>query len=78
VHDDRVVFDRRALDVEALREPSRATSVAVAGAGAAVATLFHLTLPAISAALARVFDATRGLLEVTLPPASRTSSCSSV
>lgn len=39
---------------------------AVVIAGGAAVTLFHLTLPAISAVLAPVFDATGGLVGVTL------------
>jgi len=64
--DDGAVFGRIALDVDALREASWATVVAVVIAGAAAVTLFHLTLPAISDALLPVFEATGGLVEVTL------------
>jgi len=64
--DDRSVFGRVALDIDALRETSWATIGAVVIAGAVAVVLFHLTLPAISDALAPVVDATGGLLEVTL------------
>ena len=57
---DPSVFNRIALDVDALRETSWVTIVVVVIAGAAAVTLFHLTLPTISDALSPVFDATRG------------------
>jgi tryptophan-rich sensory protein len=52
-----------ALDIDAVRETSWA---AVVIAGGAAVTLFHLTLPTISAVLTPVFDAAGGLVEVTL------------
>ena len=64
--DDRAVFGRGGLDIDALRETSWATIGAVVIAGGAVVTLFHLTLPAISDAFAPVVDATGGRVEVTL------------
>jgi hypothetical protein len=64
--DDRAVFGRGALDIDALRETSWATISAVVIAGVMAVSLFHLTLPAISDTLAPVVDATGGLVEVTL------------
>lgn len=54
--EDRPVFGRIALDVDALQEAPWITVVAVVIAGGAAVTLFHLTLPPISDALAPVFD----------------------
>jgi hypothetical protein len=64
--DDRAVFGRIALDVDVLRETSWTAIVAVVIASAAAVTLFHLTLPATSDSLAPVFEATGGLVDVTL------------
>jgi len=64
--DDRAVFGRGPLDIDALRETSWATIVAVVITGAAAVTAFHPTLPAISDVLAPIFDATGGLVDVTL------------
>jgi membrane protease YdiL (CAAX protease family) len=64
--DDRTVFGRGGLGIDALRETSWATIGAVVIAGVMAVALFHLTLPAISDALAPVVDATGGLVEVTL------------
>ena len=64
--DDPSAFGRVALDVEALRETSWATIVAAVIAGGAAVTLFHLSQTAISDTFAPVFDATGGLVEVTL------------
>ena len=63
---DRAVFGRGALEIDALRETSWATIGAVVIAGVMAVTLFHLTLPAISDALGPVFEATGGFVEVTL------------
>ena len=63
---DPSVLDRIVLDLEAARETSWATIAAVVIAGGAAVTLFHLTLPTISDVLAPVFDATGGLVGVTL------------
>jgi membrane protease YdiL (CAAX protease family) len=64
--DDRTVFGRVALDIDTLRETSWATIGAVVIAGVMAVSLFHLTLPEISDALAPVVAATGGLVEVTL------------
>lgn len=64
--DDRAVFGQGGLDIDALRETSWATIGVVVIAGVMAVSLFHLTLPAISDALAPVVDATGGLVEVTL------------
>jgi len=63
---DRAVFGRGALEIDALRETSWATIGAVVIAGVMAVTLFHLTLPAISDALGPVFEATGGFVDVTL------------
>lgn len=54
------------LDVDALREASWTTIVAVVIAGVAAVTLFHLVLTTIPDVLAPVYDATGGLVDVTL------------
>jgi hypothetical protein len=62
----RSTSGRVALDVDALRGASWTTIAVVVIAGGTAASLFHLTLPAITDALAPVFEATGGLVEVTL------------
>lgn len=64
--DDPSVLGRTALDVDAVGETSWATIAAVVIAGGAAVTVFHLTLPSISDALAPVIDATGELVGVTL------------